>query len=171
MLRRRHLNTCRRVKIREPGRINFRNVLESWLCSLIDNVRKSRDDDVGRAWKQRTRAARPLSLTREFFIKSTYILAGCDVARLGGIDLFLITRATLYTYRRIENAGSFVCQADRDRRREENSRKRASTLNLFLRPRDFPPQVYKWNIISHAVVLIAFIAIKSVQYCTPYTYL
>lgn len=141
MSRHRHLNTCRRklAKIRKPGRINFRNVLEPWLRLSI-SVRKGRDE-VECAWKQRTRAARPLSLTREFFIKSTYILAGCGVARLGGIDLFLITRVTLYTYRRIENAGSFVRQADRDRRREENSCERASTLNLFLRSRDFPPRM------------------------------
>jgi len=101
------LNICHRAKIGEPGRINFPSILESWLRLSIGSVRKSRDDEVERARKQQSRAARPLSLTREFFIKPTYILAGCGVARLGGIDPFVITRITLYT-RRIENAGSFV---------------------------------------------------------------
>lgn len=103
-----HVNTCRRAKIRVPGRINFWSVLEPWLRSSIDSIRKGRDEQDERAWKQRTRAARSLSLTQEFFIKLTYIRVDCGVARSGGIDLFLIMRATLCTYRRIGNVGSFV---------------------------------------------------------------
>jgi len=82
------------------------------------SVHKGCNDEVERAWKQQSRVARPLSLTREFFIKSTYILAYNSVALSPGwkvfqvIDLFVITQATLYiyiyVYTYIENSGSFV---------------------------------------------------------------